>query len=147
MKSSLLFSLLLLVALNSNLHAADLKSVDDFRAAAAKANAVLTIPDWERTPEAVDASMKDAIAKANAALDAIGHQDLSRVTFKSTIVALDDLKYEATLSGYKASIIKESNTSPAMRTVRRDQPSWRSPANQRFVLGSTRRQIRRCRRQ
>jgi hypothetical protein len=30
-----------------------MKTVDDFRAAAAKANAVLTIPDWEQTPEAL----------------------------------------------------------------------------------------------
>ena len=40
------------------------KSVDDFRAAAAKANSVLTIPDWEQTPDAVDGAMKNAIAKA-----------------------------------------------------------------------------------
>ena len=58
--------------------AAELKTVDDFRGAAAKANAVLTIPDWEQTPEAVEAAMKDAIAKANAALDRIGAQDLEQ---------------------------------------------------------------------
>src|SRR5256886_6735738 len=118
MKSSLLFSLLLLVALNSNLPAAEnLKSVDDFRATAGKANAVLTIPDWEQSPEAVDAMMKDAIAKANAALDKIGSQDLKKVTFKSTIVALDDLNYQATIAANKATVIKESNTSEAMRTA------------------------------
>ena len=38
-----------------DLRAENLKTVDDFRTAAAKANAVLTIPDWEQTPEAVDA--------------------------------------------------------------------------------------------
>ena len=43
--------------------------MDDFRDAAAKANAVLTIPDWEQTPEAVEAAIKNAIAKANKALD------------------------------------------------------------------------------
>src|SRR5437762_9757766 len=67
MKSSL--CILFIAATSSPLLSADLKAVDDFRAAAAKANAVLTIPDWEQTPEAVEASMKDAIAKANAALD------------------------------------------------------------------------------
>ena len=71
--------------------AEETKSIDDFQAAAAKANSVLTIPDWPQTPEAVDTMMKDAIAKANSALDQIGKQDLSKVTFKSTIVALDDL--------------------------------------------------------
>ncbi|MEP6602902.1 MAG: M3 family metallopeptidase [Spartobacteria bacterium] len=100
-----------------DLAAAELKSVEDFRAAAAKANSVLTVPDWEQTPEAVDASMKSAIAKANKALDAIGAQDLSKVTFKSTVVALDDLGYEASLAANKATIIKESNTNKAMRTA------------------------------
>src|SRR2546421_4327976 len=96
--------------------AAELKTVDDFRAAAAKANAVLTIPQWEQTPEAVEASMKDAIAKANAALDRIGQQELGKVTFKSTVIALDDLAYEAGLTGNRASVIKQSNTNAAMRT-------------------------------
>ncbi len=116
MKSSLL-CVLFIVATSSSLLTADLKTVDDFRAAAAKANAVLTIPDWEQTPEAVEASMKDAIAKANAALDQIGAQDLGKVTFKSTVVALDDATYQAGLAANKATIIKETNTNPAMRTA------------------------------
>src|SRR5438067_11219088 len=97
--------------------AAELKTVDDFRAAAAKANAVLTIPDWEQTPEAVEASMKDAIAKGNSALDQIGGQDLSKITFKSTVVALDDLTYQAGIAANKATIIKETNTNPSVRTA------------------------------
>jgi thimet oligopeptidase len=116
MKSSL-FCVLFIAATSSNLLTANLKTVDDFRAAAAKANAVLTIPDWEQTPEAVEASMKDAIAKANAALDQIGAQDLGKVTFKSTVVALDDATYQAGLAANKATIIKEANTNPAMRTA------------------------------
>src|SRR5437762_737777 len=97
--------------------AAEPKTVGDFRAAAAKANAVLTIPDWEQTPEAVEAAMKNAIAKANAALDQIGAQELGKVTFKSTVVALDDVTYQASLAANKATIIKETNTNPAMRTA------------------------------
>jgi len=116
MKSSLL-CVLFIAATSSNLLTANLKTVDDFRAAAAKANAVLTIPDWEQTPEAVEASMKDAIAKANAALDQIGAQDVGKVTFKSTVVALDDATYQAGLAANKATIIKETNTNPAMRTA------------------------------
>jgi len=117
MKFSPLFLPIVLAALSSHLSAADTKSVDDFRAAAAKANAVLTIPDWERTPETVDAAMKDAIAKANAALDQIGAQDPGKVTFKSTVVALDDLTYQAAIAANRATIIKETNTNPAMRSA------------------------------
>ena len=117
MKSTLLCLPVILAALNSNLSAAELKSVDDFRDAAAKTNAILTIPEWEQTPEAVEASMKDAIAKANTALDQIGAQDLSKVTFKSTVVALDDLTYKAGLAANRATLIKETNTNPAMRSA------------------------------
>jgi len=39
---------LILVASSLVVSAAELKTVDDFRAAAAKANAVLTIPDWRK---------------------------------------------------------------------------------------------------
>src|SRR5882762_11008245 len=116
-KSAPLCISLIFVASSLNLSAAELKTVDDFRAAAAKANAVLTLPDWEQTPDAVEASMNNAIAKANAALDQIGGQDLSKVTFKSTVVALDDVGYQAANAANKATIIKETSTNPAMRTA------------------------------
>jgi len=117
MKFSLVCLPVFLIASNSHLLGAELKTVDDFRAAAAKANALLMLPDWEQTPEAIEASMKDAIAKANKALDQIGAQDLGKVTFKSTVVALDDLTYQVGNAANKATIIKETNTNPAMRTA------------------------------
>jgi thimet oligopeptidase len=117
MKSCFLYLSSIVVASSLNVARADLKTVDDFRAAAAKANAVLTIPDWEQTPKAVQAAMKEAIAKANAALDQIGAQDPNKVTFKSTVVALDDVTYQASLAANKATIIKETNTNPAMRAA------------------------------
>src|SRR2546429_200972 len=114
---SLLVPVALLASGIVDLRAENLKTVDDFRAAAAKANAVLTIPDWEQTPEAVDAMTKNAIATANKALDQFGAQDHGKVTFKSTIVALDDLAYQAGNAANKAVIIKESNTNEKMRSA------------------------------
>jgi thimet oligopeptidase len=99
---------------------ADLKKVGDFHAAAEKANALLTIPDWEQTPEAVTSAMNDAIAKANKRLDAIGAQDLKKVTFKSTVVALDDLGYDALTTANRAVVIKESSPNEAMRKAAED---------------------------
>jgi thimet oligopeptidase len=116
-KAAFIHILLILLASSLVVSAAEIKTVDDFRAAAAKANAVLTIPDWEQTPKAIEAAMKDAIAKANASLDRIGAQDPGTVTFKSTVVALDDVTYEASLAANRATIIKETNTNPAMRTA------------------------------
>ncbi|HEY6112249.1 MAG TPA: M3 family metallopeptidase, partial [Chthoniobacterales bacterium] len=113
----LLFLLPLPLALTVPLSAADLKTADDFRTAADKANAVLTIPDWVQSPEAVEKAMNDAIATANKALDQIGQQDLSTVNFKSTVGALDDLTYQANLEANKATIIKETNTDAAMRAA------------------------------
>src|SRR5438067_941163 len=115
--ASLLVPVALLASGIVDLRSENLKTLDDFRAAAAKTNAVLTIPDWEQTPEAVDAMMKDAIAIANKALDQIGTQDPSKGTFKNTIVALDDLTYQASLAANKAVIIKESNTNQKMRAA------------------------------
>ncbi|HXP35591.1 MAG TPA: M3 family metallopeptidase [Chthoniobacterales bacterium] len=115
--TSLLVPVALLASAILDLCAENLKTVDDFRAAAAKTNAVLTIPDWEQAPEAVDGMMKNAIATANKALDQIGAQDLSKATFKSTIVALDDLTYQAANTANKAVIIKESNTNEKMRAA------------------------------
>jgi thimet oligopeptidase len=109
--------LLLTLAPVGNLSAEQTKTVADFSAAAAKANAVLTIPDWQQTPEAVDAAMKNAIASANKALDQIGGQDPSKVTFKSTVVALDDLAYQAGNAANMATIIKETNTDEKMRAA------------------------------
>src|ERR1044072_9415506 len=80
---------LILLASSLAVSPAEPKTVDDFRAAAAKANAVLTIPDWEKTPEAVETAVKKAITRANAALDQIGAQDPAKASFKSTVVALD----------------------------------------------------------
>src|SRR6266850_2363935 len=81
---------LILLASSLVVSAAELKTVDDFRAAA---------------------------AKANAALDQIGAQDPGKVTFKSTVAALDDVTYETSLAGNRATLIKETNTNPAMRTA------------------------------
>src|SRR5438874_5139044 len=117
MKTSFLLVVVFVASAIVDLHAENLKKVEDFNAAAAKANAVLTVPDWVQTPDAVEAMMKNAIATANKALDQIGAQDPSKVTFKNTIVALDDLAYQAGNAANKAVIIKESNTNEKMRSA------------------------------
>ena len=110
-------SFLLVLGLALGARAENLKSIDSYSDAVAKANARLTIPDWPQTPEAVETSAKEAIKRGNAALDAIGKLDRKKVTFQNTVVALDDLAYEANNVGNKATIIKQANTDPKMRAA------------------------------
>jgi thimet oligopeptidase len=111
------YSLVLSLGLAIAAQADDLKSIDSYRDAAAKANVQLTVPDWPQTPEAIETLAKDTIKKANAALDAIGKLDPKNVTFRNTVVALDDLAYDANNVANQATIIKEANTDPRMRAA------------------------------
>src|SRR5437870_12097261 len=110
-------SLLLVLGLALGARAENLKSIDSYSDAVAKANARLTIPDWPQTPEAVETSAKEAIKRGNAALNAIGKLDPKKVTFQNTVVALDDLAYEVNNVENTATIIKEANTDPKMRAA------------------------------
>ena len=97
--------------------AGNLETIADFRAAAAKANIVVSFPNWEQTPDAITDSTKRAIAKANAALNKIARQNLSAVTFDSTVVAFDDLRAEVDLTANRAVLIAEANPDWAMRAA------------------------------
>src|SRR5437879_12971374 len=102
------YSLLFVLGFAFVAQAEDLKSIDSYRDAAAKANAQLTIPDWQQTPAAIETSAKDAIKKANAALDAIGKLDPKKVTFQNTVVGLDGLDYEGKNGDNKAHNAKQA---------------------------------------
>jgi thimet oligopeptidase len=105
----------LLATSTISLQAENVKSLSDFQAAAEKANEVLTIPDWPKTPVEVQAEVDTAIAKADAALTVIGKQDLSKVTFQSTVGALDNIQNEATIASSKTVVIQQTNQDAAMR--------------------------------
>jgi thimet oligopeptidase len=113
MKQFLLVSLL--AASTIPLQAGDVKGLSDFQAAAEKANEVLTIPDWPKTPDEVQDGIYIAIAKANAALTVIGQQDLSKATFQGTVGALDNLQNEATIASNKTVVIQQTNQDVTMR--------------------------------
>ena len=55
------FGLLLVAGCASAVRAEDLKTVDAFHDAAVKAKSILTLPGWDQTPEAVEASVKSTI--------------------------------------------------------------------------------------
>ncbi len=113
MKRVLFVSLFVLSGLT--LRADVVKSLADFQAAADKANEVLVIPDWPKTPLEVQGEIDSAIAKGNAALDAIAKQDLSKVTFESTAVALDNMQNVAQTAAQKIVLVQQTNKEAAMR--------------------------------
>ncbi len=113
MKHILLVSLLGTFAVS--LHAEAVKSLSDFQAAAEKANEILVIPDWPKTPDEVQGNINTTIAKADAALGVIGKQDLSKVTFASTVGALDDVQNDATIAINKTVVVQQTNQDAAMR--------------------------------
>ncbi len=110
-----LFLVSLLAALALPVHADEPKTFADFQAVAEKANEVLTIPKWPQTPTAVQGDITTAIAKANTALDAIGKQDLSKVTLASTIDALDNVQNEAAIAIQQTVVIQQTNQKQEMR--------------------------------
>jgi len=103
--------------LAASVFAGDFKTIEDFQAAAARANIILSVPTWEQTPEAIADSTKRAIAGANAALDEIATQDLSAITFKNSVVALDALRAELDLVASRVALIAGTNSDPAMRAA------------------------------
>jgi len=113
MKHFLLVSLVAGAAFS--LQAEDVKSLSDFQAAAEKANEILVIPEWPKTPVEVQGNVDTAIANANRALDTIGKQDLAKVTFKSTVGALDDIQNDAQIAASKTIVIQQTNQDAAMR--------------------------------
>ena len=108
---------LLLAFLECEVSATDLKNLDAFQAAAAKANLALTIPDWEQTPDALKASMMEAIAKGNATLDQIGSQNLEYMMFESSVAALENLRADVSTVANRAAMISETNPNPVMRSM------------------------------
>jgi len=113
MKHFLLVSLS--VAMAVSLRADDVKSLSDFQAAADKANEILVIPEWPKTPVEVQDNVNTAIANANKALDTIGKQDLGKVTFASTVRAIDDIQNDAQTAVSKTIVIQQTNQDAAMR--------------------------------
>jgi thimet oligopeptidase len=103
------------LALPLGLRAEAVKSLADFQAAADKANEILVIPEWPKTPTEVQDEVNNAIAKANAGLDVIGKQDLSKVTFDSTVVALDNLQNDAQIAIQKTVVVQQTSQQAAMR--------------------------------
>ncbi len=86
-----------------------------YKTKAATFDSVLRVPAFETTTEAVQASMEQAIANADAALDQLGQLKAGEVTFENTIAALDDIGYDAMQVANRIYMMKETSQSAEMR--------------------------------
>ncbi len=94
---------------------ADRPKLEDLQAQAAKFNAVLTIPTFETTAEAVTKSADTALAEADAALDAIGKLPPKQLEFANTIGALDATGYKVGTVANRLTLIRETSPDAAVR--------------------------------
>lgn len=96
-------------------------SLDALSAAGERFGSIISVPRFERTPAEVAAAADEAVADADAALDAIAAQPPSSATFESTILALDDAYYPVLTVTNRLYLIKETSTDPAVRRAATEQ--------------------------
>lgn len=98
-----------------------LKTLADVQNAAARTNSVVDLPSFERTPAELAASVLVALGEADRRLDALGAQPLDGATFDSTIAAIDDIIYPVITVANRISLMKETQTDPALRAAATEQ--------------------------
>ena len=86
-----------------------------FQQGGARFHNVITLPEFETTPEAVKATVDRVITTANTALDGVGRLAPSEVTFANTVGALDDILYPATVAASRLALVKETSTNAIVR--------------------------------
>jgi thimet oligopeptidase len=105
---------------HSSKPAAAAKSLADFQREGAKFKNVLRLPEFETTPDAIKATAEKTMATANAALDAVGRLGPGQVSFTNTLVALDDVGFQAGCAANRLALIKETSTNAAVRDAATD---------------------------
>lgn len=92
-----------------------------FQQEAIKFNSIISLPDFETTPDAITNTVNNTIAGANANLDKIGQLPAGSVNFNNTVRALDDVGYRIGTTENRLEIIKETSTDAALRDAATDQ--------------------------
>jgi thimet oligopeptidase len=95
-------------------------NLQEFQKSAARFNSVVTIPTFETTTNELTATVANAIADGNAALDRIGKLTPAEVNFTNTARALDDLGFELSTVDNRLSLIQETSTNAALRDAATD---------------------------
>ena len=88
---------------------------DSFESSALNNNSIVSLPPFERSPQASLNAVDQAIHVANSKLDAIGRLKEDEVTFDNTIVALDDMAFDVSLVANRTYMLKETSESAKHR--------------------------------
>ncbi len=86
-----------------------------FQASAGKFHSVITVPVFETTTNEIQATASQTIAAGNAALDRIGRLTTAEVSFRNTVVALDDMGSQMGLAANRLSLIEQTSTNAGVR--------------------------------
>src|SRR5262249_37069744 len=108
------------LTLSSAETSASAAGVREFQERASKYNSIITLPRFETTTNQVASTLKQTITNGNAALDKIGALQPKAVSFKNTILALDDAAYQIGLVANRFALIKETSTNEAVRDAATD---------------------------
>ena len=92
----------------------------EFKRRAAAFNAVITVPQFEMSTNAIRFTLRQTIAVGNAALDRLGALKPREVTFENTVRALDDIGYQISLADDRFGLLKETSTSAELRDAATD---------------------------
>lgn len=87
----------------------------DFQARGPKFKNVLSLPQFETTPDAIKATADKTIADGNALLDTVGKLPPGGVNFDNTLGTLDRLGHQIGSAMNRIYLIKETNPSEAVR--------------------------------
>jgi len=117
---ALLASLLAACSSVNHQPVASMDPLQEFQKHAARFHSIITVPPFETTTNQVQASVRDAIASGNAALDRIGQLSAREVTFTNTVRALDDIDFQLSLVDNRLSLIKETSPDAALRDAATD---------------------------
>ncbi len=93
----------------------DLRTISDLQRYAARHRVVLSLPEFEQSPRAIERSVQGMIRETDAKLDRFGKQNIDRVTFKSTIAALDDIYYPMNNVANRMGLMSQTQTDKTMR--------------------------------
>jgi thimet oligopeptidase len=91
-----------------------------FQQHAEQYHSVVTLPQFETTPDAVRATVENTIRDGNAALDDIGRLRPSEANFHNTIRQLDDINYLNQGASDRLGLIEQTSTNAAVRDAATD---------------------------